>query len=196
MDAASFIKESGELARKLERFGITKSRKCAVTLYTGDGICVEFDRPDKSCAVLHRCIKNAFEADTLIISYEPSNQSYDILPQVSTNTLLDRKAIKETSENIRSFLFRESNERPEYPVGNFHVVFTGLEVCIGGTEIYELERSAFLLEQYICKLMELSAIKSETVAVSGKRAELIIQQLEMMENGKIYITNQHKEKQR
>lgn len=188
MDAASFIKESGELVKKLERFGITQSRKCAVTLFSGDGICVDFARSDISTSDLHRSLKNAFPSDSLIMSYEVSSKCFDKFHYNCNLTLTDASNLIAASAELKSLLIRICNEPPHPKLDDsFHVVYTGTMICIGGDSFAALESNAFILEQYVRKLDKLISIKDEAVRTGGSRAADIIMMLEDMENGRIYI---------
>ena len=189
MNTAEFIREAWELVNTLERFSITRSRCCAVTLHSGDGICVAFDRSDKTAAPIHQYMNNAFPADSVIISYEPQSKIYNELLPCREEVLKDPKELAEAVQSFKDYLYRQSGEKG---VGDetdrkFHAVYTVFGVIVGAKSLKELEDSVFRTEENIRKIEELSDIRTNALKGAGNAARDMVEKLRAMEQGRLYI---------
>lgn len=189
MKTVDFIRKARELTDALERFLITRSRLCAVTLHSGDGICVAFDRSDRSSAEFHQLIHDAFPHTSVILSYEPQNKIYQEIIPTSKDTLSDPEALKLASNRFNIYVNSNSGSRPvnNKADNKSHAVFTELGVFICAEDLESLKTAVFRLEEKIKNIETLKNIKKRAMIDAGTVSREITEKLRAMDSGDTYI---------
>ncbi len=189
MNITDFIRSARELSYTLDRYLITKARYCAVTLFSGDGICVAFDRSDRSALQLHRHMKKAFPDDSVVMSYEPLNEQYKKLSFAGEDILADPAALAENARAFKQGLFESTEEKyiSKATDKHYHVIYTCEGVCVSGHSIKELEDSIFRTEEYIKNLSALCDIRSNALKSTADTAAIITDRFKAMKSGSLYL---------
>jgi hypothetical protein len=189
MNTADFLKEARELCALLERHLITKAKSCAVTLSTGDGTLIHFDRSDRPSSAFHDSVRRAFPDDRVIMSYDVKNPMYARIERADDSIFSDSAALRDASrrliENLRILCGEE--EHPAKESEDLHLILTESGAFVSARDMKSLQRSAFILEQYARKIAILDATRKRATSFDEDALKEITDRLNKMEEGKLYV---------